>query len=362
MPADVKHANHIHERGGKRLKPFTRTLFSLGAEGKMKIVEKYAKVSSMILLAVLAGFLLPTSGAYAASYPERPVTMLVGFPAGGPVDVTARTLIETVKGDFPKPMAVVNKPGGAATIATAELIRSAPDGYTLGMIFSGAVVASPYQTTLPYKGPGDLKPIVDTLITPVMFAVRADAPWKTMKEVIDFSKANPGKIRLGHTGFGSLAHLAFEDFTRKAQIDITQVPFEGAAGFIRALLGGHVDALLAAPGGLMGHYRAGKVKFLGTFEQERMPSLPETPTLKELGYDVIRGGTRYFVGAPKKTPANIIEILHRLFKKGVHAAAFQKYVHDNGYVADFTELEDLERELEKEYVYYGNVTKTVKNR
>jgi tripartite-type tricarboxylate transporter receptor subunit TctC len=328
----------------------------------MKMVKKGATVSSMILLAVLAGFLLPISQTDAASYPERPVNMLVGFPAGGPVDVTARTLIETVKADFPKPIAVVNKPGGAATIATAELIRSAPDGYTLGMVFSGALVASPFQTTLPYKGPGDLKPIVDTLITPVMFAVRADAPWKTMKEAIDFAKANPGKIRLGHTGFGSLAHLAFEDFTQKAQVEITQVPFEGAAAFVRALLGGHVDALLAAPGGLMGHYKAGKVRFLATFEEKRMPSLPDTPTLKELGYDVIRGGTRYFVGAPKKTPAPIIETLHRLFKKGVNSAAFQKYVYDNGYVADLAELEELEKELEKEYVFYGNVTKMVKTK
>ena len=182
-----------------------------------------------------------------------------------------------------------------------------------------------------------------------------------MKEVLDYAKANPGKLRVGHSGIGSLAHIAFEDLTRLSKVEMTQVPFEGASPLITALFGGHIEAAQAAPGGaMMGHLKAGKVKFLASYEPKRMALLPEVPTLKELGYDVIRGGAHYFVAAPKSTPGKVIDTLYNSFKKAVHTDSFQRYVNENAFVPDSIGLDDLKKEMENEHVFFREFLKSVK--
>ena len=187
----------------------------------------------------------------AAGYPEKPVTMLVGFPNGGPTDLVARALSESVKPYFAKPVVVVNKPGGNSTIATADLIHSKPDGYTIGTLFSPALTISPFQSRLPYKGPGDITPLIAAIRSASFLAVRGDAPWKTMKEFIDFAKSNPGKIRVGTPGIGSGGHIHLESLKQATKTDITHVPFEGAAPMITSLLGGHIEGVIGSSGGMI---------------------------------------------------------------------------------------------------------------
>jgi tripartite-type tricarboxylate transporter receptor subunit TctC len=254
----------------------------------------------ILLLLILIGSI--PSGTKAADYPEKPATMLVGFPNGGPADLVARALAETVKPFFAKPVIVVNKPGGSSAIATAELIRSAPDGYTLCTVFSPAVTISPFVTSLPYKGPSDLQPIINAIKSVSFFIVRGDAPWRTMKEALEYAKANPGKLRVGSPGIGSGGHLCLENLKELSKIDMTHVPFEGAAPMIAALLGGHIEAIQGSSGGAVsGLLKAGKVKFLANYDAKRVSLFPEVPTFTEMGYNVMDATSYYYVGAPKRT-------------------------------------------------------------
>lgn len=298
-------------------------------------------------------------GVQAATYPERPVTMLVGYPAGGIVDVAARGLVETARDYFPKPIMVVNKPGGASAIATAELIQAAPDGYTLCMVFSPTVCIQPHLSLLPYKGPNDLQPVINTVVSPIVFAVGASSPWMTMKEVLDYARLNPGKVRVGYSGIGSHGHIGFEDLKKKARIDMADVPFEGGPPLTAALLGGHIEAYNGAPGNLMGHIKAGKVRALACFEHRRIPQLPETPTLRELGYDVVRVGARLFVAAPKRTSKSVVDTLYTSFKKAVLTESFQRLAIENVFVLECMGPDELSKELEREYAFYGSLIKSL---
>jgi tripartite-type tricarboxylate transporter receptor subunit TctC len=236
-----------------------------------------------------------------AEYPEKPVQLFVGYPAGGPADLSARALVEAVKPFFPKPIAVVNKPGGSGVLMTSELIRSASNGYTLGQVTDSMLNVAPnLQAGLPYKGPEDVQFIISCVTAQDSISVRADSPWKTLKELIDYAKANPGKVRIGHSGIGSSPHFAALSFTLNltaAGIQFTEVPFTGAAPAIVAILGGHIEAVSLNTTPVLPHAKAGKLRYLALCAEERntgVPELKDVPTFKELGYNnVITVGTPY---------------------------------------------------------------------
>jgi tripartite-type tricarboxylate transporter receptor subunit TctC len=160
------------------------------------------------------------SGAEAA-YPERQINLLVGLAPGGSNDIFARTLAEALKGILPQPVVVVNKTGGSASIATSEVVHSRPDGYNLLTMYSPAATILPHTNpNLPYKGPGNLQFVSPMGTIPIVLGSRSNAPWKTLQEMIEYARKNPGKVKLGHTGIGSLAHLAGEDLNQVAKVDI----------------------------------------------------------------------------------------------------------------------------------------------
>ncbi len=309
-------------------------------------------VLATVILTVLSGGLL-----LAAEYPIKPVQLIVCFPPGGPADLSARALAEAVKPFFPKPLAVVNKPGGGGVLGTSELVAAAPDGYTLGQVDISSVAASPHlQAGLPYKGPGDVQYIISHVTAQNGFAVKADAPWKTMKDMIEYAKANPGKLRIGNSGIGSTTHLHFLSL-KVLGVPMTEVPFAGAAPCFTALLGGHIEGLVLNLAPILPHVKAGKLKWLAVFTEERVtdaPELKDVPTFKELGYKVITEGTAYSIAAPKGTPQKVLDLLYDSLLKAEKSDYFQKFGRDNLLAVELKGPADLKKEAEKAYAFYGD--------
>ena len=294
-----------------------------------------------------------------AEYPERMVQLLVGYPPGGTADMSARALAEAVKPFFPKPIAVVNKPGGSGVLATNELIRSAPNGYTLGQVSDSMLNIAPnLQAGLPYKGPGDVQFIISCATGRDAITVRADSPWKTMKELIDYTKANPGKVRIAHAGIGASTHIDALSLKVAGITQFTEVPFAGAAPAIMAVLGGHVEAVVMNTSAFQPHVKAGKLRYLALFAEERDTSVPElkdVPTFKELGYNVITVGTPFYIVAPKKTPQKVVDMLHDAFLKAEKSDYYQKFCRDNTVVAEMKGPAQLAKETEKNSAFFRDL-------
>ncbi len=280
-----------------------------------------------------------------SAYPQKPVSLIVPFAAGGGVDTTARALAEGAKAYFPQPITVVNKPGGGGTVGVAEAVQSPPDGYTAA-ISGASLLIQPHITDLPYKGPEDYRPLIKAVIAPEVFAVRSDAPWKTMREFLDYAKSNPGKVRVNSSGYGSAPGICLETLKDKAGIDLIHVPTSGASEQITALLGGNAEASVITAGEASGQAQAGKVRVLATFEEKRVPLYPDAPTLKEvLGSDVAPGVNFYVVILPKGTPDPVAQTLHDAFKKAMETEGFKKFAQEQGYVIDYKGLEDLKKDM-----------------
>jgi len=321
----------------------------------MRVTRIWTIIFFAVISIFLAGGLLP-----AAEYPQRPVQILVGFPAGGPADLSARALGEASKPFFPKPFTVVNRPGGGSVLATSELVKSAPDGHSLCLVDISAVAVSPHLTPgLPYKGPDDIQPIISCTTAQIIIAVKADAPWKTMKDLIESAKANPGRIRIGHAGLGTTTHIHFTSL-KLLGVPFTDVPFTGATPTVTAILGGHIEVAILNITPLLPHVRGGKLKFLALFTDERVEIIPElkgVPTMKELGYNVITEGTAYFIAAPKGTPPKIVDTLYDTFMKGQKTEFYQKFARDNVLALEYKGPAELKKEAERSFAFYTDFLK-----
>ena len=290
-----------------------------------------------------------------AQYPERPVQILVGYPAGGPADLSARAMAEAAKPFFPKPFAVVNKPGGSGVLATNELIHSAPDGYTLGHVSISHMCWAPHLAELPYKGPQDVQFIISCVTAQEALTVRADSPWKTFKELLEYAKANPGKVRIGNAGLGTTTHFDALSMKLAGITQFTEVPFAGAAPAVTAILGGHIEAVSLNTSPVHPHVKAGKLRYLALFAEERntdVPELKDVPTFKELGYNVITVGTPYYIAAPKGTPREVVDMLHDALLKGEKSDFFKDFCKNNLLVAEMKGPAQLAKEAEKNFAFY----------
>ena len=254
-------------------------------------------------------------------YPTKPINFIIGYPAGGTTDVCARPLVSAAGKILGQPVIVVNKPGGASVIAVATLKNEKPDGYTIGILPSGAVL-SQHMRKVPYDSAKDFTPIVQYAVYLYGLVVKPDSPWKTFKEFIDYAKANPGKIRYSTAGPGTPQHLVMERLARKEKIKWTHIPFEGGPPAIANLLGGHVEASSQTTEWKK-NVEAGTLRLLAVYGEKRMIDFPNVPTLLELGYNIIAPSLICVVG-PKGLSPQIVEILHGAFKKAMEDPDFIK--------------------------------------
>lgn len=256
--------------------------------------------------------IMPAVDALAQSkYPDHTVKMAVGYPAGGPVDIIARVVADRLSQIWGQPVIVENISGAGGNIAGDRLAKAAPDGYTLMMATNAQVAINPsLYKKLTYDPATDLIPISQAVYSPNILVVPNDVPVKSVKELVDYAKANPGKT-FASAGVGTTQQLAGELFKSMAKIDIQHVPYRGAAPVITDLLGGRITMYFGAIAPLIPLVREGKVRALAVTSPKRFGAAPELPTMIEAGYPGFVSILSIGLMAPKGTPAAIIEKIHK---------------------------------------------------
>jgi tripartite-type tricarboxylate transporter receptor subunit TctC len=308
-----------------------------------------------LLTALCALFLaLPA----AAQYPEKAVSLLAGYPPGGLVDVVARLVAEGMKQKFPRGLNVVNRPGAAGAVAVAEMARSQPDGYTIVLTPHSALVIAPQLQELAYKTPDDYDPFINLVSYYPMIAVRTESPYKDIKELIADAKANPGKIRVGSPGEGTSSHLNLEELMHHAGVKMVHVPYQGWGQSSPALLGGHIEALVAQPGELKGQVDGKRMRVLLAFHPKRHPVFADVPTARELGWDA-SNGVWYMLMAPKGTPAPVIRYLHDAAKAAIDDPKFVENMAGRGIDVDYRTGDTLRADLWREYKAHTELLRRV---
>ena len=307
-----------------------------------------------LLAALIALLSLPA----AAQYPDRPVTLLAGYPPGGLVDVVSRLVAEGMKGKYPAGLNVVNRPGAAGSLAVAEVTRARPDGYTIVLTPQSALVIAAQMQELAYKTPDDYDPVINLVAYYPMIAVRSESPYRTAQELVADAKAKPGAIRVGSPGEGTSSHLNLEEFMRLAGAKMTHVPFQGWGQSSPALLGGHIEALVAQPGELKGQVDGKRMRVLVNFTPKRHPVFPDVPTARELGWDV-SNGVWYMLLAPKGTPAAVVRHIHDAAKAAIEDPKFTADMTGRGIDVDYRPGEALRADLWREYKLHTDILRRV---
>jgi tripartite-type tricarboxylate transporter receptor subunit TctC len=307
-------------------------------------------------LVLTAALLLLAAVPAAADYPERALTIIAAYPAGGMVDIVARPMADLMKKKFPKGVAVLNRPGGGGSVGTSEAMQAKADGYTVTLAPLSTLVIQPQVNDLPYKTPDDYEPLLNVISFYSVLAVREEAPWKTVQEFLGAAKASPGKLRVGSPGEATSSHLNLEEFTRRAGVKVTHVPFSGWGEGSPALLGGHIDALVAQPGEVKPLVDGKKLRVLTVFQQSRHPMFPSVPTAKELGYD-FSFGVWFVLTAPKGTPGPVQKYLHDAAKAAMDDPSFVKLIAGRGVDLDYRTGDKLRQDLWREYREHGEVLK-----
>jgi tripartite-type tricarboxylate transporter receptor subunit TctC len=260
-----------------------------------------------------------------AQFPAKEVQIIVPYAAGGATDLVFRALAASSQKYLGKAVVVVNKPGGGGAVGVTDAMRAKPDGYTLVTAITPLTIL-PHQvkTAFTYR---DFEPIINVVQDPAMFQVRDDAPWKDLKEFLDYARANPGLITVGNSGAGGGVHLIALAFEKAAGVKFNHIPFAGGGPSITALLGGHINAAVVSPPEGIEHVKAGKLRIIALFSEQRMTDFPNVPTVREQGVDFTMGQWRG-LAAPKGTPPEAIRTLHDAFKKGMEDPAFVKTAKD----------------------------------
>jgi tripartite-type tricarboxylate transporter receptor subunit TctC len=254
---------------------------------------------------------LPTL-AHAQAYPSRPVRWLLGFAPGGTTDIIARIVSQFVAERLGQPLVIEGRPGGGTNIATEAVVRSPPDGYTLLFVGAPNAINATLYARLNFNFVRDIAPVAALVRVPSVLVVHPSVPVATVPELIAYAKANPGKLHMASSGVGSSPHLAGELFKMLAGVDIQHVPYRGANPAMTDLLAGQVNLYFVTTPSSLEHIRAGRVRGLAVTTTERIDVLPELPTIASFfpGYE---GSAWYGVGAPKDTPAPVIETLNQAF-------------------------------------------------
>lgn len=310
------------------------------------------------LLAGLAGAQPAAAAEDAAAYPSRPITIVVGFAPGGPTDIIARLVANHLSKALGKPVIVENKPGGGSNIATEQVVRAAPDGYTLLVeTIANATNMSVYKK-LNYDTQKDLAPIVQFMASPSVLVVNPQVPAKSLQELLALAKSQPGKLNYASTGVGGSPHLAGEMLKYRAGIDAVHIPYKGAGPALNDLLAGNVTMGFMTSLGLVPHVQAGKLRALAVASPKRIPELPDVPTMAEAGLPDFHVLSWNGLAAPAGTPKPIIDKLNREVNKILGLPEVRKQLQSLGGDPIGGTPEEFARFVDKEIRQWGAVVKS----
>jgi tripartite-type tricarboxylate transporter receptor subunit TctC len=281
----------------------------------MPITRRHALLHGLAGAATLAG----SSAARAATYPERPITFVCPWPAGGTADLTMRALCSAAARQLGQTIVVDNKAGASGMLGLKAMASARPDGYTIGQI-PVSVARFAQLGTVQIDPLKDLQFIARTSGQTFGVAVRADSPFKALKDLVAAAKAAPGRLTYGSAGIGGATHVGMEEFAHAAGVQLNHIPYKGGAPALQDLIGGQLDAL-ADSSSWAPHVKAGKLRLLATWGAQRTHDFPDVPTLREAGYDVVVDAPNG-VGAPKGLDAAVDKRLREAFKLAAASPEF----------------------------------------
>jgi tripartite-type tricarboxylate transporter receptor subunit TctC len=303
--------------------------------------------------------LLGAAPAAAATFPERPIQLVVPYGAGGSTDLLARAMAQVSPKYLPQPLVVMNKPGGGAIPGRLDVVRSKPDGYTLLFGYgSGEDLVVPFQRQLPYDVLKDLEPVCRVSIHSIVLAVPAESPYKTLAELVTAAKGK-GSMTASVASKGASVDITFLLFGKAAGIQVVTVPGSGGADAITRLIGGHSDFGGGHPSEVLPHVKAGRLRLLAVALEKRDPSIPDVPTFRELGYDVVTAGSVKGMAVPKGTAAEVIATLERKCKEISEDAEFNKVMKDIGQPVMYQGAAEYKTWLKGAYDQYGTLIKAL---
>nr|WP_231969965.1 tripartite tricarboxylate transporter substrate binding protein [Polynucleobacter necessarius] len=270
-------------------------------------------------------------GPVEAANPDKPIKIIIGFPAGGPLDAHIRLLVEKLQSSLGQTVIVDYKAGAGGAVGAQYVMQSPADGYTVLLANTGTMVINPaIYTKSPYDTLKDFQPVARTAQQPIALIVNKDVQANTLKEFVAYAKANPGKLNYGSAGNGGVSHLVPEMLKSETWILMVHIPFKGSAPALTDLIVGHVQFMAESVPQAANYAKQGKVKALAVTSAKRNPALPNTPTVLETGVATLDVVGFYGILAPKGTPPEAVNKLSQAFKKTLESPEIQKKMIDQG--------------------------------
>jgi len=284
------------------------------------------------LLAIAAAALAPSIG-LSQEWPSRPIRVVIPFAAGSVSEAIFRTMVPGVEADLGQRFVVEAKPGADGAIGTSEVVRAAPDGYTLLLGPTAVYAVLPHLfPALGFDPLTALDPVSLLADAPLLAVVGADVPAKSLEELARYVRASPGKYNFGSPGSGSPAHLTGAAFSQLTGNAVVYVPYKGTPPMVQALLAGDIQMAFPTWTGIIGPVRAGKLKVLAVMARERMAELPDVATTVEAGFPQLVGGNWWVLSGPHGTPTRIVERLAAEFRKALADPAVRKRIGELGHI------------------------------
>ena len=320
-------------------------------------LKSLARRAVPALLAVVATAMAAQAQG-ADAFPARPITLVVPFAPSGGNDIMARLVGERMGKAFGQQIVVENRPGAGGNIGSRQAARSAPDGYTMLLAFTGTIGINPsLYANLGYDPAKDLTPIGSIATSPAVLVVHPSLPVNTLKELIAYAKANPGQLSYASSGVGTVVHVATEMLADAAGIKVEQVPYKGTGPGITDLLGGHVKMMMPPIPAMIAHINAGTLRAIGVTSKERSPLLPDVPTIAEAGLPGFVSEQRYGLLAPAGTPRPIIERLNAELRNALADETIRKRIVDDGATPQPDSPEDYAAAIEQDRVLWGGIVR-----
>lgn len=278
------------------------------------------RAASTLALAAATAFTFTAPAALAQAWPAKPLRIVVAYPAGGVSDVVARSVADKLAAQLGQPVVVENKAGASGSIGMDAVAKAAPDGYTLGFSAVSPLVLNPHLGKSPFDPVRDIVPVASVMYSPVLLVATPAARANDFKELLAQARATPGAVRWATSGPASLGHIMLEQVKAAARVDITHVPYKGGGQQITDALGGQFEVLSVNAGpAIMGHVKSGKLRVLAVGAPARLETLPQVPTLAELGYPAANLVSTFGFFAPAGVPQPVLERLNSEINKALAA-------------------------------------------
>ncbi|WP_332743585.1 Bug family tripartite tricarboxylate transporter substrate binding protein [Hydrogenophaga sp.] len=306
----------------------------------------------------LAALLIAASTASMAAYPEKPIRVVIGFPAGGPLDQHARLLSDRLQAVLGQPVIIDYKAGAGGTVGAQEVMKAAPDGYTLMLANTGVMVINPaLYSKLAYQTTRDFTPIARTAMQPLALLVNPKLPVSSLKEFMDYARTRPGQVNYGSAGNGGISHLVPEMFKSATGLFMVHIPYRGSAPAFTDLMGGQVQFMAESIPQAASYHKQGRVKALAVTSRERNPALPDTPTVIESGIKGFEVVGFYGFLAPAGLPKDVTAKLSDAFKQVMTSPDIRAKMVAQGADPAFLGSEDFAKFLAAEMPRWADAVK-----